>query len=149
MGSSRPSPSPVFSLGLPKPIPPSARSKLAHPVFWELYLEAVKGAGLDDAPAGLMNATETVSYAMVNAGIFQLNAVDEPLMLSGGAARAAQAALEGCPQHLLPQVLSSVTGVDSFAELKRLQQERRVKGVTAGADVTAVFVCEHRFTPWF
>lgn len=148
VGASCPSPSPVFSLGLPKPIPPRARSKLAHPVFWELYLEPVKGAGLGGAPAGLLSATETVSYAMVTAGIFQLNAVDEPPVLSGGAARAAQAALEGCPQHLVPQVLSSVTGVESFAELKRLQQERRAKGVTAGDDVPAVFVCEHRFTPW-
>ncbi|CAM9924238.1 unnamed protein product [Laminaria digitata] len=123
--------------------------QLAHPVFWELFMEPVKGAGgLDGAPAGLMSATETVSYAMVTAGIFQLNAVDEPPVLSGGAARAAQGALEGCPQHLIPQVLSSVTGVESFAELKRLQQERRAKGVPAGDDAAAVFVCEHRFTPW-
>ena len=146
--SSGSSPSPVFSLGLPKPIPPRARSKLAHPVLWELYLEPVEGAGLGGAPAGLMSAAKTVSYAMVTAGIFQLSAMDEPPVLSLGATRAAQAALEGCPQHLIPQVLSSVTGVQSFAELRRLQQERRAKGATAGDDVTAVFVCEHRFTPW-
>lgn len=144
-----PLPSPVFSLGLPKPIPPRARSKLAHPVFWELFLEPVKDAGgLDGATTGVLSATETVSYAMVTAGILQLNAVDEPPVLSGGAARAAQAALEGCPRHLVPQVLSSVTGVESFAELKRLQLERRAKGATGGDDAPAVFVCEHRFTPW-
>lgn len=141
--------SPVFPLVLPKPIPPRARSNLAHPVFWELFLEPAGGAGGESAAASL-GGKDTVSYAMVTADLFQLKGVDEPPVLSGGAARAAQAALEGCPAHFVREVLSSVAGVDSFAELKRRQQERRVQGarVGAGGDATAVFVCEHTFTPW-
>lgn len=149
--SSSPPASPVFSLGLPKPIPPRARCKLAHPVFWELYLEPARGGGVDDSTAGgsmAASAMETVSYTMATASLFQLKGVDEPPMLSGGAARAAQAALRGVGEHLIPEVLSSVTGVESFLELKRWQLELRAKGVSTGGDAAAVFVCEHRYTPW-
>lgn len=149
--SSSSSPSPVFSLGLPKPIPSRARCKLAHPVFWELYLEPARGGGVDDSTAAGSMATsamETMSYTMATAGLFQLKGVDEPPVLSGGAARAAQGALRGVAEHLIPEVLSSVTGVESFAELKRRQLELRAKGTSAGGDACAVFVCEHRYTPW-
>lgn len=150
-GSSSLSPSPVFSLGLPKPIPPLARCKLAHPVFWELYLEPARGGRVDDSTAAgnmATSAMETVSYTTATAGLFQLKGVDEPPVLSGGAARAAQAALRGVGEHLIPEVLASVTGVESFAELKRRQLELRAKGASAGGDASAVFVCEHRYTPW-
>ena len=137
------SPSLVFSLGLPKPIPPRARCKLAHPVFWELCLEpAARGGGGAEGP------TETVSYTMANAALFQLRGVDTPPVLSGEAARAAQAALRGVADHLIPEVLLSVTGVESFVELKRRQLELRAKGASTGGDEAAVFVCEQRFTPW-
>ena len=137
-------PSPVFSLGLPKPIPPRARCKLAHPVFWELYLEPTMGNGVGGSTS---SGAETVSYTIANAGLFQLKGVDEPPVLSREAARAAQAALRGVAEHLIPEVLLSVTGVESFGELKRRQLGLRAKGGrTDGAAV--VFVCEHRFTPW-
>lgn len=144
-GPSSSSPSPVFSLGLPKPIPPRARCKLAHPVFWELYLEPSRAGGVEGPTASGM---ETVSYTIANAGLFQLKGVDEPPVLSGEAARAAQAALRGVAEHLIPEVLSSVTGVESFGELKRRQLDLRAKGASTGDDAAVVFVCEHRFTPW-
>lgn len=138
------SPSPVFALGLPKPIPPRARCKLAHPVFWELFLEQpARDGGLETCAAW-----ETVSYTLAKAGLFQLSGADEPPVLSRETARAAQAALQGCPARLVPEVLSSVTGEESFVGLKRRQLERKAKGAGAGADAAAVFVCEHRFTPW-
>lgn len=133
----------VFSLGLPEPIPPRARCKLAHPVFWELCLEPPRGGGGADG-----GPTETVSYTMANAGLFQLRGVDTPPVLSREAARAAQAALRDVADHLIPEVLSSVAGAESFLELKRQQLELRAKGMSAGGDEAAVFVCEHRFTPW-
>lgn len=144
-GPSSSSPSPVFSLGLPKPIPPRARCKLAHPVFWELYLEPTRGNGVGSSTA---SGLETVSYTIANAGLFQLKGVDEPPMLSGEAARAAQAALRGVAEHLIPEVLSSVTGVESFGELKRRQLDLRTKGASTRDDAAVVFVCDHRFTPW-
>ncbi|CAM9404625.1 unnamed protein product [Pylaiella littoralis] len=148
--SSSSSPSPVFPVGLPNPIPPRARCKLTHPVFWELYLEPARSGGLDDPKAAGSIATSvihTVSYTMATAGLLQLKGVDEPPMLSGGAARAALAALRGVGEHLIPEVLSSVAGVESFTELKRRQLELRAKGASAGGDATAVFVCEHRYFP--
>eukprot|EP00903_Cladosiphon_okamuranus_P013670 g12731.t1 len=144
-GQSSFSPSPVFCLGLPKPIPPRARCKLAHPVFWELYLEPSTAAGVEGSTA---SGVETVSYTIANASLFQLKGVDEPPVLLGEAARAAQAALRGVAEHLIPEVLSSVTGVESFGELKRRQLDLRAKGATTGGDAAVVFVCEHRFTPW-
>lgn len=140
---SSPSPIPVFPVVLPRPIPACARSKLAHPVSWELLLEP------DDAVAGL-GAEDTISYVVMPASVFQLKGVDEPLVLSTGAARVAQEALEGCPTQLIPEVLSSVAGVDSFAELKRRQRELIFhKAETAvGDEATGVFVCERRFIPW-
>lgn len=137
------SPMPVFPVVLPRPIPARARSKLAHPVSWELLLEP------DDAVAGI-GAEDTISYVVMSASVFQVKGVDEPLLLSAGAARVAQEALEGCPTQLIPEVLSSVAGVDSFAELMRRQRELRVqKAVTLdGDDGTGVFVCERRFIPW-
>lgn len=143
--SSSPSPSPVFSVALPKPIPPRARCKLAHPVFWELYLEPTRANGVEGSTASGM---ETVSYTIANAGLFQLKGVDEPPVLSGEAARAAQAALRGVAEYLIPEVLSSVTGVESIGELKRRQLDLRAKGASTGDDAAVVFVCEHRFTPW-
>ncbi|CAM9721647.1 unnamed protein product [Ectocarpus sp. 13 AM-2016] len=113
--------------------------QLAHPVFWELYLEPAGGSG-----AG--GAMETVSYTLANAGLFQLSGLDEPPALSGEAARAAQAALSDCPARLIPEVLSSVTGAESFVELKRRLLEHKAKGASVGGD--AVFVCEHSFIPW-
>lgn len=139
-GPSGSSPSPLFSLGLPKPIPPRARCKLAHPVFWELYLEPTGASGM-----------ETVSYTIANAGLLQLKGVDEPPVLSGEAARRAQAALRGVAEHLIPDVLSSVTGVGSFGELKRRQLDLRAQGLSTenrAAETAVVFICEHRFTPW-
>lgn len=147
-GSSSLLPLPVFSVGLPMPIPPRARSNLAHPVFWELLLKPVGSTGSESAGIDLASATDSVSYVLATADIFQLNGVNEPPMFSGSAARAAQAALEGCPAHLVPEVLSSVAGVQSFLELKRRQQKRRSTGATVGEDTTALFVCEHIFTPW-
>lgn len=143
-------PSPVFPLGLPKPIPPRARCKLAHPVFWELLLEPAtrQGGAGEGAATGALGALETISYTLATAGLFQLKGVGEPPVLSRGAALAAQSALKGCPAHMIPEVLSSVAGVESLVELKRRQQERRIKGGAVTDDVTAVFVCEHRFTPW-
>lgn len=132
-------------------MPPRARAKLTDPVFWELFLESVNSAGEDSTTAGVMvNSSETISYVMTAANIFQLKGIDEPPALSGGAARAAQAALEGCPAHLVPEVLSSFAGVESFAELKRRQLRRRAanRGAMARDDVLDVFVCEHRFIPW-
>eukprot|EP00752_Nemacystus_decipiens_P006834 g6136.t1 len=117
-GSSSSTPSPVFSLGLPKPIPSRARCKLAHPLFWELCLESTRVNGVEGSAA---SGLETVSYTIAYAGLFQLNGVDEPPVLSGEAARAAQAALRGVAEHLIPEVLSSVAGVESFGELKRRQ----------------------------
>lgn len=145
-----PPPSPVFPLGLPKPIPPRARCKLAHPVFWELFLEPAtrRGGAGGGAATGALGAFETTSYTLATAGLFQLRGVAEPPVLSKGAARAAQGALNGCPAHLIPEVLSSVAGAESFIELKRRQQERRMKGGAVTDEATAVFVCEHRFTPW-
>ncbi|CAM9484101.1 unnamed protein product [Ectocarpus fasciculatus] len=113
--------------------------QLAHPVFWELYLEPAGGSGVG-------GAMETVSYTLANAGLFQLNGLDEPPALSGEAARAAQAALSGCPARLIPEVLSSVTGAESFVELKRRLLEHKAKGARVRGD--AVFVCEHSFIPW-
>ncbi|CAN0348757.1 unnamed protein product [Ectocarpus sp. 8 AP-2014] len=113
--------------------------QLAHPVFWELYLEPAGGSGVG-------GAMETVSYTLANAGLFQLSGLDEPPALSGEAARAAQAALSGCPARLIPEVLLSVTGAESFVELKRRLLEHKAKGASVGGD--AVFVCEHSFIPW-
>ncbi|CAM9446970.1 unnamed protein product [Hapterophycus canaliculatus] len=121
--------------------------QLAHPVFWELFLEPAMGGGMD---GGLATGTawETVSYTLARAGLFQLGGADEPPVLSRETARAAQAALHGCPAHLVPEVLSSVTGDESFLALKRRQLERKAKVPSAGSDAAAVFVCEQRFTPW-
>ena len=147
-GPSPSTPSPVFSLGLPKPIPPRARCKLAHPVFWELYLEPGRAVGVEGSSTA-SGGMETVSYTMASASLFQLKGVDEPPVLSGEAARAAQAALRGVAEHLIPEVLSSVTGVESFGELKRRQLDLRARGSSSGgSDAAAVFVCEHTFTPW-
>lgn len=136
----------VFPIGLPKPIPDGARTKLAHPVFWELYLEPAASGG--DGRNGAFSATETVSYTMATAGLFQLKGVDEAPVFSVGAARAAQAALEDCPARLVPEVLSCVAGAESIAELTRRQQMSRAKGDAAGDGKAATFVCEHRFMPW-
>ena len=141
------SPTPVFPIVLPRPIPARARSKLAHPVFWELLLEPTRSERGENA-TNCQGAEETVSYAMMAASIFQLKGVDEPLVLSGGAAKVAQEALEGCPATLVPEVLSSVAGVDSFAQLKKRQKERREVEAAAQDDAAGVFVCEHRFIPW-
>lgn len=140
-------PSTVFPVVLPKPIPTGARSKLAHPVLWELVLEPAT-SGTDGSTGCAFGATETVSYTMTTASLFQLKGADEIPVFSVGAARAAQVALEGCPAGLIPEVLSCVAGAESFAELKRRQQVLRAKGSAAWDDKTAVFVCEHRFMPW-
>lgn len=136
----------VFPVGLPKPIPDDARTKLAHPVFWELHLEPAASGG--DGGNGAFGATETISYTMATAGLFQLKGADEAPVFSVGAARAAQAALEDCPACLVPEVLSCVAGVESIAELTRRQQVSRAKGDALGDGKAATFVCEHRFVPW-
>lgn len=139
---------PVFPLVLPKPIPPYARARLSHPIFWELFLEPIGARGQGVTSSLIGGGRETVSYVMATASIFQPKGMTEPPTMSGGAARAAQAALEGCPPRLIPEVLSSVAGVESLSELRRRQLERRGKGAADEHDVSAVFLCEHRFTPW-
>ncbi|CAN0101839.1 unnamed protein product, partial [Scytosiphon promiscuus] len=121
--------------------------QLAHPVFWEVFLEPARGGGADGGLEACA-AWETVSYTLAKAALFQLSGADEPPVLSRETARAAQAALHGCPAHVVPKVLSSVTGEESFVALKRRQLEHKAKGAGAGGDAAAVFVCEHRFTPW-
>lgn len=130
----------VFPVALPKPIPAGARTKLAHPIFWELLLEP--------AESGSYGGAETISYTVTTAGLFQLKGADAASVFSAGAARAAQNALEKCPPLLVPEVLSCVAGAESFAELTRRQKVMRAKGDAAGDDKAATFVCKHQFMPW-
>ncbi|CAM9736297.1 unnamed protein product [Choristocarpus tenellus] len=160
--NSRSSSPPVFALGLEDSLPSRARSKLAHPLFWELVLETQEGGrrgetgtwgrqhrGQQRGGGEGQLPEESVSYVMMRTGSFEPKDLARPLLLPASTVMAANGVLSGCDPELLPEVLSCVLGVESFAGLKRQQQMLRAGGANRErGDGMGTFICTHRYNPW-